>query len=731
MKSEMANQQKDATPNSVKTLRFSAGPVLALILLFGMILRVSYLHEIVKGPTFSHPQIDAAYHDFWARGICTAVWTVPEDLNDPDLRSSPYFRPPGYPFLLAVIYYLSDCSYLGARIFQMGLGLLNCVLAYLLGKALFGRATGLIFAAFMSMDSTLIYFEGELLAPVLLVTLALILIYAILIWYDKFTALAAIAVGIFLGLFAWVRPNVLIFVPVILGWFWWTGFRRNRGRSRLLSILGFLLGCVMVIAPATIRNYLVAHDFVVITSNLGINLYIGNNEKSDGVSPVVPILRDIADIDDWTSFDYPIIVRGVGLLNGTKMKYSEVSSYFTKKAVDYILENPTRILRLLAIKTALFWGPLEVSNNKEVHYEKLNSRTLRHLPGFPFAISFAILGIIQIFSGRKGQDEAGIGAPPVNRRQFAISVLVLLFIITYFVSYLPFFVAERFRSLILPFLFLFGAYGLYRLGRKAVSRDFYGFFFFGIICIGMYLAASRPLTSYKPSLAKWHFSRGIAYNRAEEFGPAIKEFRQVIWLKPNHWEAHNGLGLALLSQGKIADAIRHCSEALRINPDCVEAHINLGNALKKQGKISESISCYTEALRIDPDCGKAHINLGVVLAERGRTMEAIPHFYEALRIRPEHAEAHNNLGLALLSQGNFTEAIRHCSEALRINPDYVEAHNNLGIALARQGRLKEAMKHFSEALRIKPDIAGARRNLERGLRLMGQSNRQTNTIKSP
>ena len=41
------------------------GLVLGCILLLGLILRISYLLEIVNSPGFSFPQIDAGYHDYW------------------------------------------------------------------------------------------------------------------------------------------------------------------------------------------------------------------------------------------------------------------------------------------------------------------------------------------------------------------------------------------------------------------------------------------------------------------------------------------------------------------------------------------------------------------------------------------------------------------------------------------------------------------------------------------
>jgi tetratricopeptide (TPR) repeat protein/4-amino-4-deoxy-L-arabinose transferase-like glycosyltransferase len=721
MESKIPTLPQDPEHTALRKRRLWVRLILAGILLFGLILRILYLREIADSPDFSLPQLDAGFHDYWARGLATGDWTVPEYFSDPEIRVRPYMRPPGYPFFLALVYTLFGCNYLAPRIIQMGLGLVNCLLAYFLGKILFRRGVGLIFAALMSVYWAFIYFEGELVAPVLLITLALTLMHIFRLWCEKFTFWRATTGGAFLGLFALVRPNILLFAPAVLGWSWWVARRRNSSSRVGRAWLGFLLGLIMMIAPATVRNYLVAHDFVLITSpNAGLNLYIGNNEEANGIYSGIPALEEIAGQDRWSNFDYPKIIRGVGALQGREMKHSEVSAYFTKKAIDFIRSHPARFLRLLAIKTALFWGPEEVSNNKEIHFEKLHSPTLRHIPGFPAALSLAIVGLIPLFSGWKRQRKQSGALPVTTQRQFEISVLILLFVAIYFISFLPFFVAERFRVPIIPFLFLFGSYGLYRIGQLAASHDINGFVRWVVISIALYIMASIPLVPYKPNPAEWHFSRGIVYSYADQLEAAIEEFRETIKLDPDFEKPHITLGLALAKQGKMAEAIHHYSEALRIKPSSVKAHNNLGAALAARGAINEAVEHYSEALRIRPDVA-VYNNLGLALATEGKIADAIHYYSEALQMKPDFVEVHNNLGLALAAQGRITEAMGQYSEALRIKPDYAKAHNNLGLALAKQGKTAEAIRHFSEALQSEPNYAKAHNNLGLALAKQGRT----------
>jgi tetratricopeptide (TPR) repeat protein len=456
---------------------------------------------------------------------------------------------------------------------------------------------------------------------------------------------------------------------------------------------------------------MVAHDLVLISSNAGINLYAGNNEKSNGAFPKLPIVEEIEGMDGWNNFDYTRIVRHVGLLHGREMKHSEVSAYFVKKAIDYMRKNPERILKLTAIKTALFWGPVTVSNNMEIHFEKLNSPTLRYIPGFPVAISVAIVGLIQFLLGwKRHRDQSGSNLSVIHR-QFEISILILFFIAVYFISFLPFFVVERFRVPVMPFLFLFGAYGLYRIGQLLASRSFYKAVYWTTLCALLYIAASRPIASYTPDLPRWHFLRGNAYEYAGQFDAATKEFRQAILLRPNYMEACYNLGRILVALGRPDEAIYQYSKALKVRPTSAKVHNNLGFVLAAKGKLDEAISHYSEALQTRHNYAKAHNNLGVALARQEKTAQALKHFSEALRIRPDFVEAQANYKTAMAAQEKLDRAIAKFHQAIRINSDDPALHYRLGSLYQRRGNLDEAIRQYKQALSVQPGFVQALNNL--------------------
>ena len=51
--------------------------ILLAILLVGGLLRALYLDEIADSPGVASPQVDAHYHDYWARAMVTRDWTPP------------------------------------------------------------------------------------------------------------------------------------------------------------------------------------------------------------------------------------------------------------------------------------------------------------------------------------------------------------------------------------------------------------------------------------------------------------------------------------------------------------------------------------------------------------------------------------------------------------------------------------------------------------------------------
>ena len=369
-------------------------PILAMILLLGLLLRIIYLGEIWDSPDFSHPGLDSAYHIYWARGMATGDWSAFEGRENPMIYRYPYYRPPGYAYFLSIVYFLSGMSPIWPRLVQFGLGLGSILLVFYLARRLFDKTTGLIAAFLASFYWIFIYYECELVGVSWAIFLSLLSVLLLIRSASRWSLTGFFFTGLVLGVLAIFRPNALILYPVSVFWIFLVSRHRRDKPRILLPSAGLLLGIVIAILPVTIRNYVVAGEFVPIATNAGISLGVANNDFSDGTTHFIPGIGNIG-----TPYDWPRIVRGLSHDLGRHLTHGEASNYLSRQAIEFAWRNPGRFLYLLGRKTLLFWGPIEVRNLKEVHYARIHSPLLRFLPGnFTLILTLALLGVISILT---------------------------------------------------------------------------------------------------------------------------------------------------------------------------------------------------------------------------------------------------------------------------------------------------------------------------------------------
>jgi tetratricopeptide (TPR) repeat protein len=717
--------------------------ILGAVLLAGLIVRLLYLSEISRRADFTHPEVDGAFHDYWAWGIASGEWAVPDDYPDPLIRERAYFRPPGYAYTLGAIYFIFGRDYLAPRVFQMLLGLASCFLAFLFARRWFGDRAGVVYSALTAFYWIFIYFEGKLLDAVVDVFFTVLLLLLLSDWMGKATFRSGLIRGAVLGLFALFRTNVLLFWPAALIWLWWS----HRGGSDRKSIIrcagGFLLGTLLALSPAFIRNAVVARDPVLVAANGGMSLAIGNNEKADGTNHYLPGYGMMKN-----PFDYTLALQALEKSLGetpSSLRYSEASRIFARRAFDYIRAHPLAFLKLTLRKAALFWGPYEVTNNEEIYFARKSSRVLSVIPlNFTSILALGIVGGIMFFtgylrgSGLGGQragfrvQGSGIGGGaafngqretcngPFSNGRMPVAVLTLLFVGVYFLSALPFAAADRYRVPAIPGILLFSSLALLALFDFLRRKEWVRLMAATGGCVLAYFLFSINPAGYQPSPAKWHYDAGIAAAAEGRIEEAIAEYRRALEAIPDYTEARNNLGAILVRAGRWKEAVAEYQEVLRLRPDQAEMHSNLGDVLSRLGRDEEAIASFREALRLDPECVQAHNNLGIVLEKQGKRDEAADHYQSALRIQPDYEEAHYNLANLLGRSGDVEGAISHFREAIRFDPRYAPAHNNLGNALFGQGKLTEAAEEYRKALEVDPGLLDAHNNLANILAGSGQ-----------
>jgi 4-amino-4-deoxy-L-arabinose transferase-like glycosyltransferase len=571
---------------------------LLVVLALGGTLRGLYLAEFSQTPDFKVPFADADFHNYWARALAFGNWTQPFYEVDPHIREVPYFRPPGYAYFLAAVYKLTGTSYFGPRVVQMALGLVNALLAFLLARRYFGNLAGLVTAGLMATFWPFIYTETDFEEPVVSICLLLSLALVVMRWAEgrRHTG-AAFGAGALVGLLGLMRPNALLLVLPLAAWAWWIhGRRGERGRSAKTAA-ALVAGAILLVSPATIRNYVVAHDFVPVSSNGGINLYVGNREGADGLVKIT--LPGIGTLD--TCFDHLGIVESVERITGRPMKHSEVSNYFTGLALDWIRANPWEFVKLLWRKALLFWGPVEVGGNKIAVPERAASAVLSKIPvGFGPPLGLAVVGVALFWWERRRSAAAGAKRRVSEDAGFEFGVLALALVLTWYASYAPFANLYRYRAPILPFVFVFAGICVDRLVALARARDARHLVPWGVALAASLFVSNTNFARYEPNVAQWHYQNGIVMYRLGNLDQAIAEYRKALAVHPDYVTVMVDLGAALGTQGKIDEALPYFVRAARELPEKYEAQYNAALALEMVGDYGNARGFYGAALRVRP-----------------------------------------------------------------------------------------------------------------------------------
>jgi tetratricopeptide (TPR) repeat protein len=652
-----------------------SGLILLVILAAAVIVRALYLGEISAHPDYVAPGVDAGFHQYWATALVTGDWTPPSGADGPRPNEAPFVRPPGYPYFLAGIYALFGANAFAPRVVQMLLGIFNVLAGYWIGRRWFSERVGLIWAALLAIYWSFVYFEGELHATTLVTTLYLATLGLMGRWFERRRWHTAAATGVLLGLAALATPNNLALVPVAAIAMIVHAWRRPATRRGLPSAVALLAGAAAAIAPATIRNAMVAGEFVLISTNGGVNLYIGNNpQATPHAAGYVPGFGRF-----HTPHDYPALVAAVQRQTGRAMGYAEIDHHFRRLAWQFIWENPGQAIGLAARKALLFWGPVEVANNKDVHYERVFSPVLRRLPGnFSSVLALAILGLV-LTPGRRRTVE-GAEESTVAR---AILRLALAFILVYFATYVPFFVAARYRVPMIAFLLLFAALGGEALFAYMQARRWRPAGVTVAAGVLLYVVVAQRYVDVAPSVARWHFDRAAAHARLREYDQALPHYREALAEYDGWPTLHVSMAVALHELGQPAEALDHLQRAFDAEgPEHVTAHRLAGRILADQRQFDAALGHYDEVLGLRPEDFAARLGKAQVLCRAGKSAEALPLLAQLAAGDRADGTVHFWLGLALREHGQLEASDHHLQQAVHLAPEYGRALVEMGLGPA-------------------------------------------------
>jgi Tfp pilus assembly protein PilF len=434
-----------------------------------------------------------------------------------------------------------------------------------------------------------------------------------------------------LGLSSLARPNILIFTPLVLVWMYVLFKQKLKSADILRRWFFFCLGVLLLILPVTLRNYLVGNDLVLIGWQGGYNFYLGNNPQATGWSVTA------AQIDVTWEGGYHDAIQVAQEETGRSLKPSEVSSFWYRKGINFILSSPWCWTKLMLKKTGYFWKGYEIPNDKNFYLYRQFSSVIKVLLTKSFLyLPFGMIGPLSIL---------GL---VVSFGKWKRYLLLYLFILSYSVSVMIFFICSRFRMPVIPFLITFSSFFLYWLWEKIRQRNFRSLAISSsallLLVIWSNAGRGKIITDNQQS-AQDHFLLATTYKSLGKTELAIREYQTALKFDPRFADAYNNLGIIYGQLGKPTLALEQFQKAIYAQSDFAKALFNLGIVYQQLDSLDQAEVSYFKALQIDPQYETAHLNLGKVYFRKGMKEKAREEWKRVLEINPNNNDARQCLQL--------------------------------------------------------------------------------------
>jgi tetratricopeptide (TPR) repeat protein len=370
-----------------------------------------------QNPLLSKRQLDSAYYVAWAREIGGG------DLGSAHgiVAGSPFILNPLYAYVLAPVTAPFADPAIPVLVLHAVLAAATTALAVVAARRFFGLAAAWTAGIAVAFSTALVQLDTHVAVSGLAAFLTAGAVFASAPPREGGSGRGhgPVAAGLWLGIGALARP----ITPMALPFFAWNEWKRRSSRR--------LAGAAIVVAtfaacalPSLVRNWAVTGEPIVYTSASGLNLEIGNNPLSRKFRTMVSPL---------THFEPVEMHRDARDLVARELRreptYSEVSTWFTGRAVEEFVRAPAASLAFCAQKARWFWSPAEVPSSASLATD-LRFAPLLRLAFVPtwFVAAAALVGLI--VHRRRRDVVCGPGAMFVAH----VAVLTLVFPLSHYRS---------------------------------------------------------------------------------------------------------------------------------------------------------------------------------------------------------------------------------------------------------------------------------------------------------
>lgn len=600
-----------------------------VILVVALVVRLVFLAEHSRNPTFDQPIVDSQLYDATARGF----------VQTGNMGFGFFWQPFFYPLALSAVYAVSGGSMLAARLVQLAVGAVTCLLVYHLGRRIFDRRIGLVSGLITAVYGPLVFYDAELVGAGWAAFVAAALTLTLLWAQERQSLAACFLVGLCGAISIIIRPTFLGFFLIACVYLLVVLVRHQRRGLRILTRIGAgVIGFALVAIPVAVQCKTVAGYYSLLPAAGGLNMYIGNNPDAAYTLTVRPG-------EEWTELQNEAAYAG----HQTPLARSQ---FFYGRVRDFVVTQPLAYVRGLLSKAAQFLCGREVPRNTDIYVFCEWSALLRVLVwkiggfGFPWTPLVALVAVGLVFHWRQ------------------VPFLVKLFVLLLPAAIVLVFVADRYRIETVPVLAVLAAAGIVGIVRQFRGRMWSS----ALLGCGLALLVAVVTSLPKP--------------RPEE--------------RINYASEMYVLLADSVHERSPRQAITWYEDALRRESDCQRAHSHLAAVLAGQQREREALEHFEQALRAEPSsplgCALVYYERGKVRMEIRDLEGALADFDAVLAVHPRYAHALCRRGAVLYEMGRVAEATNDWRRALEV----AVAEGDRRYARARLDRLSQTQSPTSE-----------------------------------
>lgn len=418
--------------NSLKLPKF-----IIILFIIGFVLRIGF---IFVSKSYINPN-DWEYGEIARNLVANNGYARTTGFNGSlELTSS---HAPLYPYFLSVFYNLGQKTWVFTIIqfIQAFLSSLIILIFYKTALLLFNKSVAILTSVGITLYPSLIYYCAKLTPTtffIFLLSLTILLIYKI----KKDNLISKILPGIMLGLSVLCNTLAFAIFPALIIWY------VMKKKVLLKDLFLIIITSLIILVPWTIRNYSVHHHIIPVTTQFGINFWIGNNPNATGT--------DYYKVHSVEEENFVLMKqtfpRKIKNELGRKSEI-ERSKFFLSQGIKFTKQNPTKFLKLLLKKCFYYWwfAPSEINASRDV----IKYKTMLII----FYVPVLILGLLGILMS-------------LSRKFIKNNLLIILTIffisITYIITHVG---LIRYRIPVETYLIMFVGFAIIKITKQIFKKS--------------------------------------------------------------------------------------------------------------------------------------------------------------------------------------------------------------------------------------------------------------------